>query len=111
LAGFTWGAATTMKIKTAASLTNTMTVLKRADSRTPIDSNTDSSSTMTMAGTLAMPPSSGALVSACGRCKPSSSRILPKYPDQPMATVEVAMAYSRIRSQPMIQAISSPMPE
>src|SRR5450631_4693640 len=28
-----------------------------------------------------------------------------------LATVEVATAYSKIRSQPMIQAISSPMPE
>ena len=30
------------------------------------------------------------------------------YPDQPAATVAVPSAYSRIRSQPIIQATSSP---
>ena len=31
-----------------------------------------------------------------------------KYPDQPTATVATLSAYSRIRSQPMIHATSSP---
>ncbi len=31
-----------------------------------------------------------------------------KYPDHPDATVATPMAYSRIRSQPIIQAMSSP---
>src|SRR3954464_12301450 len=89
------GAATAMKITTAASLTNTIAVLNLADSLTPTESSNDSNSTMTMAGTLAMPPSRGAWVSAGGRCMPINSRILPKYPDQPMATVEtVAIGWS-----------------
>src|SRR5690606_32627723 len=43
-----------------------------------------------------------------GRCTWSSPRSFRTYPDQPIATVEDANEYSRIRSQPMIHAKSSP---
>ena len=43
-----------------------------------------------------------------GRIRPKSLAKLTTYPDQPMATAIAPTAYSRIRSQPMIQAINSP---
>ena len=39
---------------------------------------------------------------------PMSCRMLMKLPDQPTAIVDAPSAYSSIRSQPMIQANSSP---
>src|SRR2546423_12354552 len=51
----------------------------------------------------------GAEVNAAGIEMPQSFRNWVTYPDQPTATVEAAKRYSRMRSQPMIQATSSPM--
>ena len=54
------------------------------------------------------PLTPGAAVRAGGRAIPKPCRKLTTYPDQPAATVAVPSAYSRIRSQPIIQATSSP---
>ncbi len=53
----------------------------------------------------------GAAEHQAGICIPIAAMILTKYPDQPMATAMQATIYSRIRSQPMIQATISPMVE
>jgi hypothetical protein len=80
-----------------------------ADCLIPITSSADTSSTMTAAGRLKRPgPAPGGAASAAGIVMPRSRAKLTKYPDQPTATVETLSAYSRIRSQPMIQAKSSP---
>src|SRR6478752_7067237 len=50
----------------------------------------------------------GGQASALGKCSPNFAMTLWKYPDQPFATVAAPSAYSRIKSQPMIQAKSSP---
>ena len=50
----------------------------------------------------------GGPVSETGIGRPTSLARLTTYPDQPTATVDVLKAYSRIKSQPMIQAASSP---
>ena len=65
---------------------------------------------MKTAGRLNLPPSPGGPASDSGSEIPNrlSIRSL-KYWPQPTATAATETAYSRIRSQPMIQAISSPM--
>ena len=65
---------------------------------------------MNTAGRLNEPPSPGGLAIASGSEKPNSasSRLL-KYWPQPTAIAATETAYSRIRSQPMIQASSSPI--
>ncbi len=50
----------------------------------------------------------GAALSAAGKVIPMSCRKLTTYPDHPTATVAAPSAYSRMRSQPMIQATNSP---
>ena len=50
----------------------------------------------------------GGAVSCAGKFTPMSDRILIKLPDQPTAIVDAPSAYSRIKSQPMIHANSSP---
>ena len=59
---------------------------------------------------LTVPPSPGGLASDSGSVIPRklSSRSL-KYWPQPTATAATEIPYSRIRSQPMIHAISSPI--
>ena len=47
-------------------------------------------------------------MSAAGGVTPKRPSMEPRVEDHPTATVAAPMAYSRIRSQPMIQAISSP---
>ena len=51
---------------------------------------------------------SGAVVRDSGSVMPISERNAVKYPDHPTATVDAPKRYSRIRSQPMIQAMNSP---
>ncbi|MFA7348413.1 MAG: hypothetical protein WCZ86_11690 [Desulfurivibrionaceae bacterium] len=106
--GLTWKMATPMKTEMVSSLTKTMTMLVRALSRMPSMSRTMRIRTMPAAGRLMIPPREGALVRDSGRVRPTAVRALLKYPAQPLATAAVATPYSRIRSQPMIQAISSP---
>ena len=48
-------------------------------------------------------------VSDAGSAMPKSLSRLTKYPDQPTPTVAAPTAYSSTRSQPMIQATSSPI--
>src|SRR3954466_962928 len=101
--------ATTTKNASTASLTKTIIVLKRALSRMPTQSTAVIASTMKTAGRLNEPPSPGGAASESGSVNPNSesARSL-KYWPQPTATAATDTAYSRIRSQPMIQAASSP---
>src|SRR4051812_20916614 len=90
-------------------LMKTMIVFVRVLLRTPEISRAATASTMNTAGTLTVPPSPGGLAIASGRVKPnaeSSSSL--KYWPQPTAIAATETPYSRIRSQPMIQATSSP---
>src|SRR3954470_15788377 len=94
----------------AAIFTQTMTVLARADSRAPPSRNVMASRTTISAGRLKMPPSPGGADRASGMVTPmvpSSSSL--RYSPQPTATAATETPYSRIRHQPQIQAISSPM--
>ena len=93
-----------------ASLMNTMIVFVRADSRTPIIRTPETASTRNIAGRLNWPPSSpGGLASDFGSATPNSeSSSSFRYAPQPIATPAIETPYSRIRSQPMIHAASSP---
>src|SRR3984957_14898620 len=105
---------------TIATLTYTITLLNRADSLIPTTNSVVISPTSTTAGTLIMPPGTrssalaasfqwrGAWVSARGIVIPSSFMPSEKYPAQPTATVAAPNRYSRMRSHPMINAMSSP---
>jgi hypothetical protein len=109
----------------------TMKLLKRADSLMPMTRRVVMRPMRSIAGRLMIAPVwvnpsawvrtpaasnfavsvywSGALVSAAGMLIPSDSRMKAvKYPDHPTATVDAPKRYSRIRSQPMIQAMNSP---
>ena len=56
-----------------------------------------------------MPPSSGEVAIDSGSAKPNAlSRNSLRLPPQPTATAATDTPYSRIRSQPMIHATSSP---
>ena len=81
----------------------------RALSRMPTQSTAVTASTMNTAGRLNEPPSPGGLASESGSWKPNSESMRSlKYWPQPTATAATDTAYSRIRSQPMIQATNSP---
>src|SRR5919112_5646066 len=91
------------------SLISTITVLALALSFTPRMSTAATASTRNAAGTLMMPPSPGGWVIASGSVTPNSvSSSSLRYSPQPTATAATDTPYSRIRSQPMIQASSSP---
>src|SRR5438552_11465946 len=111
-------AAPKMKSSTTASLMNTMALLTVADSLMPTTSSVVTIAMMTTAGRLKMAvvvPSAQvtsvprAAESAHGKsmCKAVRKNDT-TYPDQPIATVTAPSAYSSTRSQPMIQANSSP---
>src|SRR5580692_4647296 len=113
------GAAQTINSPMTASFTATMKVLTRADSRIPTTSNAVITTMIMTAGTFRMAPvddhaccaasnENGDDTNRSGRTRPKSLTKLTTYPDQPMETAIAPTAYSRIRSQPMIQAISSP---
>ncbi len=51
----------------------------------------------------------GDAVNCAGMLMPKSRRTLVTYPDQPIATVVAPTMYSRIRSQPISQAMNSPI--
>ena len=65
---------------------------------------------MITAGRLMRAPGAtpGAALIQAGRATPNPARMRWKYPLQPTATVIEPTAYSRIRSQPIIQAKISP---
>src|SRR5207248_2181999 len=73
--------------------------------------------TINIAGRLTMEPvrtkkpllkRQGLICIVAGKTMPTFARTFWKYPDQPVATVALPTAYSSTRSQPMIQANSSP---
>src|SRR5690242_9003167 len=119
-----------MNRKTTVSLMMTITLLNLADSEIPMMSRIVTRATITMAGTFSTAPVLdhpsvksrhtlkpapggvvcvyGAEVYCWGMLIPMSLRNETTYPDQPTATVEAANRYSRMRSQPMIHATSSP---
>ena len=104
----TWLKPSARNNATTASLMATMTLLTKELCLTPRMLTKATTAKMRTAGRLTMPPSWGAMVSAVGKVIPKFMRMLLKYPDQPMATVDTAKAYSKIKSQPMTQAQNSP---
>ena len=88
----------------------TMTALNLALSRTPITSTTVMTQTISTAGRLMIAPgaAAGAALIQTGSVMPKPARMRWKYPLHPIATVIDPTAYSRIRSQPIIQAKISP---
>src|SRR5690606_9264093 len=100
LAGFTWAAPTAMMNSTIPTLIATTTAVTRPDSLAPSVPTTPSSSTTAIAPRVTGWPATGTEVG-----RPSRS---PAYSDQPTDTTEAARVNSRIRSQPMIQAMNSP---
>ena len=114
-AGLTKKIPTTMTNSTTATLVMTSTAFVVALSRMPITRTTVTKSMMPTAGRLNSAPlvgsekgseaiTSGTLMALFDK---SSSNLL-RYLDHDDATTPQAMAYSKIRSQPMIQANSSP---
>ena len=102
--------AVTMKKSRTRSLTPTMIVLTRALSRVPRTSSRVIASTMKTAGRLKTPPSDGDFAMASGSVTPKvGSRNSLTLPPQPTATAATETPYSRMRSQPMMKATSSPM--
>src|SRR3954447_1757643 len=83
-----------------ATLTTTSPFVTQDASRMPTTAMTPRTSTMIMAPTFTVDDSPN---SEGGR--PSRS---PRYPDQPRETTDAPSRNSRMRSQPMIQAIGSP---
>src|SRR3954454_3046657 len=101
--------ATTMKNSRMSSLIATMTRFTRALSVTPRTSSNVIARTTKTAGTLKTPPSDGDLAIASGNENPNAaSRKALRLPPQPTAIAATETPYSRIRSQPMIQATISP---
>jgi hypothetical protein len=101
--------ATTMKIASTVSLTPTMIAFARALSRTPTIRSHVIAMTIATATRLKVPPSSGESAIASGILKPNvTSRNSLRFAPQPTATAATETPYSRIRSQPMIHATSSP---
>src|SRR5665213_495045 len=113
------GTVQTMNSAITTSLTATMKLLKRAASRVPATSSNVMSTMIAAAGRFRTAPvddqtcclasyANGDDTNRAGSFSPKSAARLTKYPDQPIATVTAPTAYSRIRSQPIIQATNSP---
>src|SRR3954452_10031057 len=108
--GLKWIREITMKKVSTTSLTATMTRFAPALSRAPRTSRNVIATTMNTAGRLKTPPSDGDLEIATGSWTPNAaSRNALTLPPQATATAATDRPYSRIRSQPMIHATSSPM--
>src|SRR5438128_1646173 len=115
---FTYAAPPRMTMMTTPTFTMTIAVLTLADSLIPITINAVTATVMMTAGRLmiasGLQPAilitvQGAAASDGGKLMPTKSwRKLVRWPDQPTATVAAPSAYSRMRSQPMIQAMNSP---
>src|SRR5690242_6614705 len=88
-----------------ATLIATITALKPLERRIPKHRSPDSASTITAAARLWWSPNIHAGGFACHGAEVTTTF---KYWDQPDATVAAPSASSRIKSQPMIQATSSP---
>ena len=101
--------ATMMKNARIRSFSATIAMFTFAVSRTPRESRNITATTMKTAGRLNTPPSEGDVAIESGSAKPNAlSRNSLRLPPQPTATAATETPYSRIRSQPMIQAASSP---
>ena len=101
--------ASPMNSSSTTIFSTTMTLLALVLSRTPRINTPVIARTRNAAGMLTIPPSPGGWLSASGSCQPnsvSSSEL--RYCPQPTATAATDTPYSRMRSQPMIQASSSP---
>src|SRR5690554_6739090 len=98
-----------MKINTTTTFKTTKTLFTLADSCVPLIHKSDNQQTMIMAGTFIITHSKGPFKNAMAisRLKILSSSL--KYCDQHTATVADANAYSKTRSQPVIQAMNSPI--
>src|SRR5213082_431400 len=116
---------------TMATFRITMRLFTRADSLIPMTSTADISATIKTAGRLTIAPVRlspgcahptawaatcavvhswvGGAVRLAGIRTPNRPSSDTKWPDQPTPTVAAPAAYSSTRSQPMIQAASSPM--
>ncbi len=98
-----------MTSSTTATLMATTTAVMRAESFVPTTRITVSTRTSRNASRSKWPPASGP-AREVGRVQPRLvSMRWRTYPDQPTATTAVPSANSSTRSQPMIQAGSSPI--
>ena len=100
--------ATATKTAIVSSFTVTIAALSLALCFTPAINMNMSARMMPMAGRLTIPPAAGPLVKYSGNPIPIAVSALLKYPLQPLATAATETPYSRIKSQPMIQAMTSP---
>src|SRR5215472_13318593 len=112
-AGFTSAPPTTRKTRMAPILIATMMLLASADSRIPRTSNTVRMKMIRKAGTLKYEPvqcpdSQTGVDHRSGRLRPNDASCALQYAENPIATTTLLTTYSRIRSQPMIQANISP---
>src|SRR3954452_9664963 len=108
--GLKWSRETTMKKTSTTSLTAIMTRFAPALSRAPRTRSNLIATTMNTAGRLKTPASDGDLEFASGSWTwNAASRKALTLPPQPTATAATDTPYSRIRSQPMIHATSSPI--
>ena len=98
-----------MKAKTTHNLSTTRKSLKRALPFVPPAKKSERMTIMQMAGRLTTPPSAGQAQISGGRVQPMSASMRVKYLLQETLTVTAATAYSNTRSQPIIQATSSPI--
>src|SRR5579862_7134306 len=106
--------AATQNTTIASSLIPTIKLLAPADSRIPTTSSTVRNITITnpMMLKCAAHPVSGeyaGVLSQSGMCNPKESSKLLMYAENPTATAMFDTAYSRIKSQPIIHATSSPI--
>ena len=114
LDGLTNHTAVRMKKRITPTFTITIPRLTRALSLMPMTSSQVSSPTTRMAGRLTSPGGSdhGDATSIRGMAIPNGrttlSRRLTRYADQPIETRLAPTMYSRMRSQPITQATSSP---
>src|SRR5262249_27907218 len=103
----------TRNVRIAPILIATITLLASADSRTPRTNNNVRTNTIKNPGTLKhapVDPGGGetGLDQCAGRWMPNAASCAVEYPLKPTATATLLTTYSRIRSQPMIQAKISP---
>ena len=100
----------TITNSTMNSLMPTSTRLTRSDSLMPTATSTVSTATSRNAARLKWPQPSAVAEGPrlSGQPSPIASRKVTKYLLHPCATTEAPSISSRIRSQPMIQATSSP---
>ena len=90
---------------TITTLTTTIAIFARADSPMPRISNSETATITATAPKLTLTPAIGTIVAIW---RPRLSNSSTRWRDQLTETVAAPIAYSSTRSQPMIQATSSP---